>query len=226
MTRHWASLPNIPKYADLQQKLRAIESAPQHARERTVAMLEDMVKDFTKEDLDLFTRKVILDDLSWDAANERDLPFGFTPETLIREKQKVDAAVMADPDKKVWTAAMKRKLANRKVAQELVEAGVLDPAASQIIGLVVETRCAYFAPIAFPDRIEVGVKVVHLGTSSVRYDVGIFRGDAEITSPITPAAVSAGYRSWRDCVKALFRRAFRENFAGAGCARSRYGGRR
>lgn len=126
MTRHWASLPNVPKYADLQQKLRAIESAPQHARERTIAMLEEMVKDFSKEDLDLFTRKVILDDLSWDAANDRDLPFGFTPETLLIEKQKVDAAVQADPEKKVWRAAMKRKLANRKVAQELVDAGVLE----------------------------------------------------------------------------------------------------
>lgn len=68
------------------------------------------------------------------------------------------------------------------VNQLLVEAGVLDPVTNEIIGLVVETRCAYFAPIAFPDRIDVGVKVVHLGTSSVRYDVGIFRGDAEITS--------------------------------------------
>lgn len=68
------------------------------------------------------------------------------------------------------------------VNQVLVEAGVLDPASSAIIGLVVETRCAYFAPVAFPDAIEVGIKVVHLGNSSVRYDVGIFRGDAEITS--------------------------------------------
>lgn len=68
------------------------------------------------------------------------------------------------------------------VNQLLVEAGVLDPATNEIVGLVVETRCSYFAPIAFPDPIEVGVKVVHLGTSSVRYDVGIFRGDAEITS--------------------------------------------
>lgn len=125
-TRHWVALPNVPKYAALQQKLRAIESAPQHARERTVAMLEELVKDFTKDDLDLFTRKVILDDLSWDASHERDLPFGFTPETLLIEKQKVDAAVMADPDKKVWNAVMKRKVANRRVAQELVAAGVLE----------------------------------------------------------------------------------------------------
>lgn len=126
ISRHWIALPNEPRYAALQEKLRGIESAPQAARERTVAMLDDMVKDFTNDDLDLFTRKVILDDLSWDAANERDLPFGFTVETLTREKAKVDGLVMAQPDQKVWKAAMKRKLANRKVAQELVDAGVLE----------------------------------------------------------------------------------------------------
>ena len=61
------------------------------------------------------------------------------------------------------------------VNQLLVEAGVLDPAASNIIGLVVETRCTYFASIAFPDRIEAGVRVAQLGRSSVRYELGIFR---------------------------------------------------
>ena len=61
------------------------------------------------------------------------------------------------------------------VNQLLVEAGVLDPAASNVVGLVVETRCTYFASIAFPEAIEVGVRVENLGRSSVRYVLGIFR---------------------------------------------------
>lgn len=126
LTRHWINLPNLPKYAALQQKLRQIEAAPQASKERTVRMLEDMVKGFTREDLDLFTRKVVLDDLAWDAQNERELPFGLTPESMRAERAKVDQALQADPDKRVWTAAMKRKVVNRKVAQELVDAGVLD----------------------------------------------------------------------------------------------------
>ena len=126
LSRHWIALPNLPKYAALQQKLRAIESAPQAAKERTVRMLEDIVKDFTPADLDLFTRKVILDDLSWDAANDRDLPFGLTPATVAIEKAKVDTVLQADPEQKVWKAAMKRKLANRVIANELVAAGVLE----------------------------------------------------------------------------------------------------
>lgn len=57
----------------------------------------------------------------------------------------------------------------------LVEQGALDIANSPVIGLVVETRCNYFKPVAFPDKIRAGLRVAHLGTSSVRYEVGIFR---------------------------------------------------
>ncbi|MGH1569475.1 acyl-CoA thioesterase [Methylobacterium sp. P31] len=62
----------------------------------------------------------------------------------------------------------------------LVETGVLDIAQSAVIGLVVETGCQYFMPVAFPDRLTVGVRVAHLGRSSVRYEIAVFRdGDAE-----------------------------------------------
>lgn len=66
------------------------------------------------------------------------------------------------------------------VNQLLVQAGVLDPVTNSTVGLVVETRCTYFASIAFPDEIEVGVRVAQLGRSSVRYDLGIFcKGEAQ-----------------------------------------------
>lgn len=61
------------------------------------------------------------------------------------------------------------------VNQMLIEAGVLDIATSPAIGLVVETQCRYFAPIAFPDTVHAGVRVARLGTSSVRYEIGLFR---------------------------------------------------
>ena len=65
----------------------------------------------------------------------------------------------------------------------LVDRGVLDIAASPVIGLVVSTNCAYFASVAFPDDIVGGLRVAHLGNSSVRYEIGLFRKGAE-----TPAA--------------------------------------
>ena len=60
----------------------------------------------------------------------------------------------------------------------LIQAGVLDPAAGEKIGLVVESRCLYFSPLAFPEPIEAGLRVAHLGNSSVRYEVAIFGAGA------------------------------------------------
>ena len=57
----------------------------------------------------------------------------------------------------------------------LIERGLLDPVASPAIGLVVETRCRYFAPVSFPEPVDVALSVAHLGRSSVRYAIGLFR---------------------------------------------------
>lgn len=68
----------------------------------------------------------------------------------------------------------------------LIRAGALDIHGGSVIGLVVETGCAYFAPTAFPDLIHAGVRVDHIGTSSVRYAVGLFANDDD-------AAAAAGH---------------------------------
>ena len=64
----------------------------------------------------------------------------------------------------------------------LVERGVLDIAAGTVIGLVVETTCRYFRPISFPDLVTAGVRVAHLGTSSVRYEIGLFRNEEDVAA--------------------------------------------
>lgn len=64
----------------------------------------------------------------------------------------------------------------------LIEQGVLDIHQGGVIGLVVETRCHYFAPLAFPQMVEAGLRVAHLGTSSVRYEVGLFAAEAPLTA--------------------------------------------
>ena len=61
---------------------------------------------------------------------------------------------------------------------------MLDFTASPVVGLVIETRCRYFAPIAFPDRVTVGLPVVHLGNSSVRYETGLFANDDDLASAL------------------------------------------
>jgi|SRR5215217_3305678 len=61
----------------------------------------------------------------------------------------------------------------------LVVNGVLDIHEGTTIGLVVETGCRYFSPTAFPDEIQAGVRVAHVGTSSVRYEIGLFRNNED-----------------------------------------------
>ena len=62
----------------------------------------------------------------------------------------------------------------------LIEAGALDIHGGSVIGLVVETQCHYFAPLAFPQTLDAGLRVAHLGRSSVRYEIGLFAaGEAQ-----------------------------------------------
>ena len=64
----------------------------------------------------------------------------------------------------------------------LIEAGALDIGQGPVIGYVVETHCNYFAPLAFPQRLEAGVRVGRVGGSSVRYEIGIFAAGAAETA--------------------------------------------
>ena len=56
----------------------------------------------------------------------------------------------------------------------LIEQDVLDIHGGEVIGLAVESHCNYFSSAAFPDDIEAGLRVAHLGRSSVRYEIGLF----------------------------------------------------
>jgi acyl-CoA thioester hydrolase len=60
------------------------------------------------------------------------------------------------------------------VNAHLIEQGALDIHHGETIGLVIETQCNYFAPLAFPQTIEAGIRVAKLGSSSVRYEIGLF----------------------------------------------------
>jgi acyl-CoA thioester hydrolase len=63
----------------------------------------------------------------------------------------------------------------------LIENELLEIGNSETIGLVVETGCAYFAPLTFPDAITAALRVTKIGGSSVRYEIGLF-GDADVAA--------------------------------------------
>lgn len=122
-TRHFIHLPNEPRFSDVGQQLRKLEAAPQHSKERAIRILKAITDGMTPEDLDLFTRKIVLDDLAWEVSQEHDLPFGLTAETMPDEKAQIDAIVAARPD--ILNAVRQRKLIADTVADDMVRAGVL-----------------------------------------------------------------------------------------------------
>ena len=68
----------------------------------------------------------------------------------------------------------------------LISRGALDIRKSPVIGLVVETQCQYLAPITYPETVTAGVRVAHVGRSSVRYEIALFAGDS-------PSAAAQGH---------------------------------
>jgi acyl-CoA thioester hydrolase len=65
----------------------------------------------------------------------------------------------------------------------LIHEGGLDIHDGDVIGLCAESHCTFHGPLAFPEVVQAGLKVGHLGRSSVRYEIGLFGEDAN-----TPAA--------------------------------------
>ena len=66
------------------------------------------------------------------------------------------------------------------VNQFLIERGVLDIHQGDVVGFVVDSGCAYFSSISFPDTVHAGIRVAKLGNSSVRYDIALYRNDDDL----------------------------------------------
>ncbi len=71
------------------------------------------------------------------------------------------------------------ELFDTAVNAHLVAKGVLDPLGGGTVFLVIELGCRYHAPISFPDPVTAGLRVAELGTSAVRYEIGLFAGDGD-----------------------------------------------
>ncbi|MEH6831911.1 MAG: thioesterase family protein [Sulfitobacter sp.] len=75
--------------------------------------------------------------------------------------------------------AIHYQLFDTAVNGHLIEQGILDFKAGETVFLVVETGCRYHGEMAFPDVITAGIRVASIGTSSVRYEIGLFRNDED-----------------------------------------------
>ncbi|MEO9523071.1 MULTISPECIES: acyl-CoA thioesterase [Marinobacter] len=65
----------------------------------------------------------------------------------------------------------------------LIEEGGLDIHNGSVVGFVVSSNCQFRKPVAYPDVLEAGLRVVKTGNSSVTYEVGIFKqGDNQVSA--------------------------------------------
>ena len=101
------------------------------------------------------------------------------------------------------------------INEYLIREGGLDIHGGRVVGYCVESQCRYLAPLAFPEIIDAGLRVAHLGTSSVRYEIALFRAGDEAPAAtgyfvhvfvgrddVKPTAIPAGIRA---CLAALLR---------------------
>ena len=68
------------------------------------------------------------------------------------------------------------------VNRYLIDNRALDIQNGAVVGLVVETACSYFKELAFPDRIFAGLRVAHIGRTSVRFEIALFGNDDELAA--------------------------------------------
>ncbi len=64
----------------------------------------------------------------------------------------------------------------------LIKKGLLNPNTDNTYGVVAETGCRYYSEMGFPDTIDAGLRITYIGTSSVRYEIGLFRNDQNLAS--------------------------------------------
>ena len=89
----------------------------------------------------------------------------------------------------------------------LIREGGLDIHGGDVIGLCAESHCEFRAALAFPETVHAGLRVAHLGRSSVRYEIGLFGEDGGVAatgwfvhvfverSSRRPASIPAGVRA-------------------------------
>lgn len=61
------------------------------------------------------------------------------------------------------------------INEYLIREGGLDIHGGEVIGVCAESACSYKAAFAFPEDVEAGLRVAHLGNRSVRYEIGLFK---------------------------------------------------
>jgi len=66
----------------------------------------------------------------------------------------------------------------------LIEEAGMRPGVDTVVGYVVFSGCEYFAPVSYPEELELGLRVVRLGSKSVTWEIGVFPGSGDQTAAL------------------------------------------
>ncbi len=97
---------------------------------------------------------------------------------IVRARNTVQATVLVVSNRPYEQCHLSQFFATT-VNRFLIDNGVLDIHTDRIVGMVVDTGCAYFSSIAFPDTVHAGLRVAKLGNSSGRYELALYRNNDE-----------------------------------------------
>lgn len=130
-TREFEHLPKTAQFAELRESLRQLSHQKDVQGDKTLRLQQGLVVSMSPEEYDLFTRKVILDDLQHELESGHELPFGFTEESLKHEKGRVDSLSSSNP-------TIQKAVQNRKRIWEAVKNDYIH--AMKVVGFNVEDR--------------------------------------------------------------------------------------
>jgi hypothetical protein len=119
-TRTHEEIPRTGQYAEANEAFRLFSHQKSIAGSETARLLHDVTLDLDTPSYDLFTRKVIMDDLTESAARGEELPFGFDQNSLAAEKSRIDSAV--DTNRPVVEALQKRANLQNAVKDDYIGA--------------------------------------------------------------------------------------------------------
>ena len=120
LTRVYEDLPNTAEFAPLKFELLNLQKYRGISSDKATRGLEEIVQGFDRPLMDLFEKKVVLDDLMYTAEKGMDLPYGFNRDRLAAEKIILDDLVSKNP--RVEEAIAKRKSRWEEVRTAYTEA--------------------------------------------------------------------------------------------------------
>lgn len=118
ITREFEHLPRTAEFAQLRFDLLKLAKQKGVASDKAVRTIRGILEPLGREDYNLFSRKVILDDLTEIAQEGKPLPFGFTQESLAIEKSRLDAEATTNPA--VTDAINRRQQATKTIKQDYI----------------------------------------------------------------------------------------------------------